>query len=72
MAFKKEAGDQAEAILAAKKDTPNAIEYEFVDYKGACSASCSLCADSAQLSLIVNRHGRYGARLRRPPEPQNT
>ncbi|KAF7797454.1 hypothetical protein EIP86_008651 [Pleurotus ostreatoroseus] len=34
MAFNKAARDQAEAILAAKKDKPDAIEYEFVDYKG--------------------------------------
>ena len=34
MAFKKPLRDQAEAIFAARKDKPEFVEYEFVDYKG--------------------------------------
>ena len=34
MAFGKAMRDQAEAIFAARKDKPDFVEYEFVDYKG--------------------------------------
>ena len=51
MAFNKAARDQAEAILAARKDKPDAIEYEFVDYKGALLALCSVYA----VAVVTNR-----------------
>lgn len=34
ISFKKPIRDQAEAIFAARKDTPGYIDYEFKDYKG--------------------------------------
>ena len=37
MTFKKPLRDQAEAIFAARKDKPDFVEYEFVDYKGQWS-----------------------------------
>ncbi|KIP03729.1 hypothetical protein PHLGIDRAFT_37277 [Phlebiopsis gigantea 11061_1 CR5-6] len=36
MSFKKPLRDEAEAIFAARKDKPDFVEYEFVDYKGTC------------------------------------
>ena len=33
--FAKPLRDQAEAIFAARKDKPDFVEYEFVDYKGS-------------------------------------
>lgn len=39
MSFKKPLRDEAEAIFAARKDKPDFVEYEFVDYKGECSTS---------------------------------
>lgn len=40
MSFKKPIRDEAEAIFAARKDTPGYIEYEFKDYKGTPDYLC--------------------------------
>lgn len=39
MAFTPDIRSEAEAVFAARKDKPEYVDYEFVDYKGSSSNS---------------------------------
>lgn len=54
MAFTPDIRSEAEAVFAARKDKPEYVDYEFVDYKGSSSNSRTFtfgCIDTNSLTI---------------------